>query len=91
MIDFDETFTEALEFTAGFTPEAFPQLVKHLEPAWIEEALQATGTATIRHRRLPADRTMWLVLGMAVMRDWPITQVAQQLEVALPGPDGSLC
>lgn len=90
MKDFDETLTEALEFTAAFTPEAFPNLVKHLDPAWVEEGLLATGTATIRRRRLPADRTVWLVLGMALLRDLPITEVARQLELALPGVDGSL-
>jgi len=87
--DFDETLTEALEFTAAFTPEAFPNLVKHLDPDWIEEALLTTGTATIRRRRLPADRTVWLMLGMALLRDLPITEVARQLELALPDVDGS--
>jgi hypothetical protein len=66
-----ETFTEALEFTSEFTARAWPNLIKHFNPAWVEEALAATGTATIRRRRLPADRTVWLVLGMAVMRDLP--------------------
>lgn len=84
-----ETFTEALEFTSEFTPRAFPNLTKHLDPAWVEEALLATGTATLRRRRLPAEQTVWLLLGMAVMRDLPITAVAQQLDVALPGADGS--
>jgi hypothetical protein len=88
-MDFDESLAETLEFTAGFTPESFPNLVKSLVPAWIEEALQSTGTATVRRRRLPAERTMWLVIAMAIMRDWPITEVAEQLELALPAPDGS--
>jgi hypothetical protein len=64
-------------------------LIKHLDPAWVEEALLATGTATVRRRRMPAEQTVWLVLGMALMRDLPITAVARQLDVALPGPDGS--
>lgn len=89
MSDFDETFTEALEFTAAVTPEAFPRLIQHFDPVWVEEALQTTGTATIRCRRLPAERTVWLMLGMAILRDLPITEVARQLEVALPGRDGS--
>lgn len=84
-----ETFTEALEFTSEFTPRAFPNLIKHLEPTWVEEALLATGTATIRRRRMPAEHTVWLVLGMAVMRDLPITEIAQQLDIALPAADGS--
>jgi hypothetical protein len=89
VFNLDETLAEAFELTAGFTPEALPNLTKHFDPAWIEEALISTGTATVRRRRLPAERTVWLVLGMAIMRDWPITEVAQQLELALPAPDGS--
>ena len=89
MHDFKETFTEALEFTAAFTPEAFPRLVRHLDPVMIEEALLNTGTATLRRRRLPADRTLWLMLGMALMRDLPLTEVARQLELALPARDGT--
>jgi hypothetical protein len=84
-----ETFTEALEFTSDFVPTSFPNLAKHLEPAWIEEALASTGTATLRRRRLPAEQTVWLLLGMAIRRDLPITTVARQLDVALPAPDGS--
>jgi hypothetical protein len=89
VMDFDESLTTALEFTAAFTPAAFPNLARHLDPSWVEEALQTTGTATVRRRRLPADRTVWLVLAMALMRDWPITEVARQLELALPASDGS--
>jgi hypothetical protein len=81
---------ESLEVTAALTPEAFPNLVKHLDPVWIEEALANTGTATLRRRRLPMDRVVWLVLGMAVLRDMPIHEVARQLELALPAGDGSL-
>jgi hypothetical protein len=84
-----ETFTEALEFTSEFTSRAWPKLIKHFDPVWIEEALAATGTATIRRRRLPAEQTVWLVLGMAVMRDLPIVAVARQLDIALPAADGS--
>ena len=87
--DLRETLTETLEFTAAFTPQAFPRLLEHLDPAWVEEALLATGTATVRRRRLPADRTIWLVLGMALLRDLPVTEVARHLELALPAADGS--
>ena len=85
----EESFTEALQFTAQATPQAFPNLTKHLDPVWVEEALLSTGTATLRRRRMPAEQTIWLVLGMAVMRDLPISAVARQLEIALPASDGS--
>lgn len=89
MNEIDLRLGEALEFTAAFTPESFPSLVRHLDPMWVEEALLTTGTATVRRRRLPADRVVWLVLGMAVLRDWPVAEVARQLELALPGEDGT--
>ena len=89
MIPNEETLAEALASTAQIAPQAFPNLTRHLDPAWIEEALLATGTATLRRRRMPAEQTVWLLLGMAVMRDLPITAVARQLDVALPAPDGS--
>ena len=89
MAPVQETFTEALEFTSEFTPKAFPRLIEHLGPTWIDEALAATGAATMRRRRLPAEQAVWLVLGMAVMRDQPITEVARQLEIALPAADGT--
>ena len=89
MTPVQETFTEALQFTSEFTPRAFPNLTQHLDPAWVEEALLATGTATLRRRRLPAEQTVWLLLGMAVMRDMPVSAVAEKLDVALPASDGS--
>lgn len=85
----EETFVEALEFTAQITPQAFPNLTRHLDPDWVEEALLATGTTTLRRRRMPAEQTVWLVLGMALMRDLPITSVAQRLELALPSRNGT--
>lgn len=87
--DFQSSLGEALEYTSDYTPQAFAQLTAHLDPAWIPEALMSTGTATLRKRRLPVERTVWLMLGIALLRDWPITEVARQLEVALPSADGS--
>lgn len=89
MTPIQESFTEAIEFASDFTPKAFPNLIKHLEPTWVEEALLSTGTATMRRRRIPAEQAVWLIVGMAVMRDHPISSVARQLEIALPAADGT--
>ena len=62
----------------------FQRLTDHLDAEWIVQALEATGTATVRHRRLPAEQVIWLVLGMALMRDEPIVEVAKRLDLALP-------
>lgn len=85
---FDETLTRALEYTAAVTPAAFPTLMKDLDPRWIEEALLTTGTASLRRRRMSADRAVWMVLGMAVLRDWSIVTVVNQLELAMPTSAG---
>lgn len=59
-----------------------------LDPDWIDAALAATGTATIRRRRLPAEQVVWLVLGMGIYRNVPIAEIVAQLDLALPGRRG---
>jgi len=80
----------ALQHTAEFAEtESLKRFRDSLDPRWISEALEATGTATLRRRRLPADQVIWLVLGMALQRDRPITEVVSKLDLALPGQGGS--
>jgi len=62
---------------------------RSLDARWIEEALEATGTATLRKRRLPAQQVIWLVLGMALVRDRPIAEIVSHLDLALPGQGGT--
>lgn len=64
---------------------AFDRLRASIDPRWIEEALEATGTATLRRRRLPAEQVIWLVLGMALYRDRPIDELVEKLDLVLPG------
>jgi len=71
-------------------PESFGRLLSSIDAAWIEEALEATGTATIRKRRLPAEQVVWLVLGLALYRDWSISRVVNHLHLALPGESGAM-
>lgn len=70
-------------------PDSLDCVRRAVDPAWIEEALHATGTATLRRRRLPAEQVIWLVLGMALFRDRPILEVAAKLDLALPGKRGA--
>lgn len=65
-----------------------PKFVASLDPDWIEAALDATGTATIRRRRLPAEQVVWLVIGMCLFRDLSMREVVATLDLALPGPRG---
>ena len=69
--------------------DTFDRFIRSIDPAWIEEALGATGTATVRRRRLPAEQVIWLVLGMAVFRNLSIEEVVRQLDIALPSAAGN--
>lgn len=79
----------ALESLPGFfVPSDFGRFREHIDPAWIEEALWATGTASLRRRRFPAEQAIWLVIGMALLRQESIERVAAMLGLALPAASG---
>jgi hypothetical protein len=76
---------ESLETIVDVSPDAFEDLRRGIDPEWILQALQATGTATVRSRRLPAEQVVWLVIGMALFRNWSIQDIVNKLDLALPG------
>lgn len=76
---------EALESVEEFGVSSdLSKLRQHVRPEWIEEALAATGTASLRRRRMPAEQVLWLVLGMALMRDESIERIVEHLDLVLP-------
>jgi hypothetical protein len=80
---------EALESLSGFVvPSDFGRFREHIDPAWIEEALCATGKASVRRRRFPAEQAIWLVIGMALLRRESIERVVAMLGLALPATKG---
>lgn len=84
---FDRAFQAAAAYAK---PEHVDDFRRQVEPAWIEQALTATGTATIRRRRLPSDQVVWVVLGMALFRDRPLEDIVSKLELALPGQSSTV-
>src|SRR5206468_11080324 len=73
---------------AGERPASFEQFSAAIEPAWIAAALAATGTASVRRRKLPAEHVVWLVIGMGLFHDRSIAQVVQHLDLVLPTRNG---
>lgn len=71
-----------LDYTAELAPHEFERFARLIDPAWIDEALQQTGTVSLRRRRLPAERMVWLVIGLALFRNEPIWHIVQQLDLA---------
>ena len=59
-----------------------------LDAALVTQALEATGTASVRRRKLPAERAVWLMLGMALLRDRSIQAVCDHLQLVLPDHNG---
>lgn len=65
------------------TPADLSRLCELIDPQWIEHALAATGKASIRKRKLPAEQVVWLVIGLALFRNQPIWHVVRQLDLCL--------
>ncbi len=78
---------ESLAAVAELTPESFEDLRRNIDPEWVLQALEATGTATVRNRRMPAEQVVWLVIGMALFRNRSIHDVVSKLDLALPSPN----
>lgn len=86
-MNLDDALHEVAAFSVGDRLEGLRQ---HLQPEWIEEALAASGVVTLRRRRLPAEQVIWMVIGMALIRNLPIERVVDKLELALPDRKGTL-
>ena len=84
---FDQAFHAAATFAS---PPDLDDFRKRIDPAWIDAALAATGTATVRRRRLPSEHVIWIVLGMGLFRDRPIEDVVTKLDLALPASGGTV-
>src|SRR5262249_31023979 len=74
---------------AGERPAGFAQFSAAIDPQWIADALAATGTASVRRRKLPADHVVWLVIGIGLFHDRSIAEVVHHLDLVLsPGGGG---
>jgi hypothetical protein len=77
--------TQSLSTTLAVTPPEFDQFSDWIDAQWIQSSLQATGKASIRKRKLPAEHVVWLVIGLALFRNQPIWYVVQELQLMLGG------
>ena len=80
-LELTQTLAEASENLSVFQ--------SHVPSDWIEDALNATGMASVRRRKLPADQVMWLVLGMGLYRNRSITDVCDKLSLVMPTTQAS--
>jgi len=85
MTERDVSLGESLDCIGEFPKaEDLSEFRRSIEPGWIERALAATGTATVRRRRLPAEQVVWLVIGMGLMLGRSLKEVVSKLDLSLP-------
>jgi hypothetical protein len=65
-------------------PPDWRRLGEHLPYGWVEAALAASGKASIRQRRLPAQQVVWLVIALALYRHRSVKEIVDTLDLALP-------
>jgi hypothetical protein len=64
-------------------PQDVSRFAASLSPELIEEALSATGTASVRKRKMPAEQVVWMLVGMAMFANCSIEQVIERLQLGL--------
>jgi len=64
--------------------DCFEVFARSLDINWVHHALHVTGSASVRRRKLPAEYVVWLVIGMALLRDRSIDEVVHHLDLVLP-------
>ena len=69
---------------SSFIDSNIHSLSEILDESLIQQALAESGVATLRKRRLPLELMVWSVIGSALFRDMPMTQVINRLDIVLP-------
>ncbi|MDR0996656.1 MAG: IS4 family transposase [Zoogloeaceae bacterium] len=62
----------------------FGALSRHIDREWVAQALAATGKASVRRRKLPAEQAVWLVIAQAMFRRQSLAEVIAHLNLVLP-------
>ena len=60
----------SLATVAAVSPDPFEDLRRNIDPEWVVQAREATGTATVRSRRWPAEQVVWLKRISTERRIW---------------------
>lgn len=79
------TMTEVMDALGELGPRGVARFQESIDPEWIEQALAATGTASVRRRRFPAEQAVWLVVGAALFADRSIQDIAEHMGLVVPG------
>ncbi|WP_421292184.1 IS4 family transposase [Aeromonas veronii] len=76
---------QALDFLHASNAAQFESLSDLIPPKLITTLLAEEDVVTLRRRRMPMERLVWAIIGMAIFRHVPMTQLVNQLDILLPG------
>lgn len=71
-------------------PEDLSVFQREIPLAWIEQALTQTDKASVRRRKLPAELVVWLVIGLGLYRNRPISEVVSKLDLKVVSQAGEM-
>jgi hypothetical protein len=79
------SMAEIMDALGELGPRGVARFQESVDPEWIEQALVATGTASVRKRRFPADQAVWLIVGAGLFADRSIQDISEHMELLVPG------
>ena len=79
------SMAEVTDALGEVVPRGVARFQESIGPEWMEQTLAATGTPSIRRRRVPADQAAWLVVGTGLFGDRSIQEISEPMELAVPG------
>ena len=67
-------------------PEDLSVFQRELPMEWIDQVLKETDKASMRKRKLPAELVVWLVVGIGLYRNRPISEVVSKRACTISHP-----
>ena len=62
-------------------PDDVQSLADFLPPDLIQQAFALTDTVTLRKRKLPLESMVWLVIGMAIFNNKPLSHIVNLMDI----------
>ncbi len=79
------SLVEKLQRLRTGQPAEISRFAASLDPTLLEQCLTACGKASMRTRKLPAAKAIWVVIGMALFSDSSIQRVIEHLGLVING------
>ena len=82
MDPFKMELSQALGIINLTAPDEVQSLADLLPPELIQQAFSLTDTVTLRKRKLPLESMVWLVIGMAIFNNKPLSHIVNLMDIA---------